>query len=341
MMMMDAGRPAAISDTADLDLIALLGDLKADGYRFVTPTPASHARVLDRPDRQLGRTLRDLLGWSLPVLRSDINPAILAALEAIDMIETQGELVRSRLRVSSLDHDLYCHSAYPTTAEDAVFFGPDSYRFAALIKAELDHSMVGPEGQIVDIGTGAGVGAVVAAHLCPEAGVIMTDINAEAVRYAAVNAAAAGVQADALLAADLDAVDGPIDVILANPPYIIDPAGRDYRDGGGMHGAEVAFDMARMAVPRIAPGGRLILYTGSAIIAGTDPLGEALSTLADETQCHLRYREIDPDVFGDELANPAYGDVDRIAVVAAVIERSGGGHDRRFPVPRRGPRTAG
>ena len=38
--------------------------------------------------------------------------------------------------------------------------------------------------------------------------------------------------------------------------------------------------------------------------------------------CSLDYRELDPDVFGEELDRPAYRDVDRIAVVAAIAVKS-------------------
>jgi methylase of polypeptide subunit release factors len=314
-------RPRPTFDTADMTLLGLLSELKAVGYRFVTATPATHARVLARPGHCVGSTLRDLLGWSLPAARGDIPPTILRGLETSGMIEGRGDIVRSRLRVSSLGDDLYYHSAYPTTADDAIFFGPDSYRFTELIRAELSNRPPRGNVHIVDIGTGAGVGAVMAARCCPGARITMTDINRSALRFAAINTSAAGVHADGVLAGDLAPIDAPIDIILANPPYIIDAAGRDYRDGGGMHGAEVALDMARMAVARLSPRGRFILYTGSAIIEGEDPLARALAGLAEQAGCRLRYRELDPDVFGEELSNSAYVDVDRIAVVAAVLER--------------------
>lgn len=325
MSTMPGHRQDAAFDAGEMLLLDLLARLKASGYHFVTPTPATHARVLARRDRHVGRTTRDLLGWSLPVARDDIEPAILATLASLDLLEQRGELVRSLLRVSSLDGDLYCHSAYPTTAEDSVFFGPDSYRFTTLIRDELDAMRLPAGAHIVDVGTGAGVGAVAAARSCPGARITMTDINPRALRYAAINVAAAGVDADAVLGSDLDGIGDPIDVVLANPPYIIDPAGRDYRDGGGMHGAAVALDMARMAVDRLSPGGRLVLYTGSAIIDGTDPLGDALGALAGRSGSLLRYRELDPDVFGEELSSIAYADVERIAVVAAIVERPGRG----------------
>lgn len=320
-MIMPETPPVQRFDTGDMALLGLLARLKRDRYHFVTTTPATHARILARPDRQRAHDLRDILGWSLPFDKALPDAEILAALESAAMLVDEGGQLRSRIRVSSLHGDLYLHSAYPTTAEDAVFFGPDSYRFADLIRAELHDACPDEAAHILDIGTGAGVGAIVAARACPAARVTMTDINAKALRLAALNAVAAGIEAEAILGADLRAVRDPIDIALANPPYIIDAAGRDYRDGGSMHGGAVALAMAAMAVARLAPGGKLILYSGSAIIGGSDPLEAALSTVAARAGCTMRYRELDPDIFGEELDQPAYADVERIAIVAAIIDR--------------------
>jgi hypothetical protein len=72
----------------------------------------------------------------------------------------------------------------------------------------------------------------------------------------------------------------------------------------------------------LAPGGRMILYTGSPILnGGVDALHEALAKEAREAGCFLRYREVDPDVFNDELRRAAYDGVERIAAVGAVIRR--------------------
>lgn len=307
---------------SDAALLRLLEILKRSGYRFVTPTPATHARVVARPDRREARELVDILGWSLPFQRARIDAELLALLEAGGALEAaDGGLCRSRLRVSSLKDALYLHSAWPTEAEDSVFFGPDSYRFADLIEAELAAQDVPRSATIVDVGTGAGVGAMVAAKLCPDAKVWMTDVNPAALRLAAINARAAGVAIRGVESASLDPIETPIDLALANPPYIIDESARTYRDGGGMFGGEVSIEMARMAVRRLAPAGRLILYTGSAIVRGRDVLGEALAALAAAEDCELRYRTLDPDVFGEELERPAYAEVDRIAVVAAIFTR--------------------
>ena len=313
--------PAGDTERQDAALLALLRVLAERGYGFVTPTPLTHARVLARVERQQARSVRDVLGWSLPFRRGEIDAEIEALLDRAEMLHADGAMLRSRVRVSSLHDRLFLHSAYPTDDTDSVFFGPDSYRFADLIRSELTSlSGRGPL-RTLDIGTGSGVGAIVAASARPDALVCATDINARALRFARINAAAASVAIDAHHAPTLDTLDGVFDVITANPPYIIDAESRLYRHGGGMHGAQLSLDMTRMALDRLAPGGRAILYTGSAIVDGGDALESALADEASARGFTLRYRELDPDVFGEELDQPGYGDVERIALVAAVITR--------------------
>ena len=105
---------------------------------------------------------------------------------------------------------------------------------------------------------------------------------------------------------------------MLNPPFIADDGDRAYRDGGGLHGGQLSLDLAKAALAKLAPGGRLILYTGSAIIKGQDRLYEALAGLI-ENGCRLEYNELDPDIFGEELSEPSYSDVDRIALVSAIF----------------------
>src|SRR5690606_34561690 len=92
----------------------------------------------------------------------------------------------------SLDELLLVHSAFPTDARDAVFFGPDSYRFAQVIHDHLQHSPTRVE-HAVDIGCGSGVGALLIARAAQHAQVSAVDINPLALRYTAINAALAGV----------------------------------------------------------------------------------------------------------------------------------------------------
>ena len=75
---------------------------------------------------------------------------------------------------------------------------------------------------------------------------------------------------------------------------------------------------------KLAPGGRLLLYTGSAITAGgKDRLKSGLEALCGRTGARLDYAEIDPDIFGSCLSMRAYRDVERIAAVGAVLVRRG------------------
>ncbi|WP_162998196.1 hypothetical protein [Brevundimonas lutea] len=112
------------------------------------------------------------------------------------------------------------------------------------------------------------------------------------------------------------------DVIAANPPYIAGAQTRLYRDGGGERGEGLALDWARDAIPRLNPGGRFLLYTGSAIVQGRDAVKAALEDLAARTGCRIDFEEIDPDVFPESLGQPAYREVERIAAVGAILTRT-------------------
>ena len=160
-----------------------------------------------------------------------------------------------------------------------------------------------------------------AAGLPPEACFIATDINPLALRYARINARHSGVALETVETSGLDGIEGPIDLVIANPPFVADPARRLYRDGGDMHGARLSLDWALAAARRIEPGGAVLLYTGSAIVEGGDGLEKALSEQLPGLGCALRYAEIDPDIFGELLGQPGYEDVERVAAVGAVIAK--------------------
>lgn len=306
---------------ADEALLALLRRLEADGYDFVTPTPATHQRVLDK-DPAPARDVRDVLGWSRPFAPDALPREVFDLLDAAGVLVAETELWRSTIRVSRVRGLLFLHSAYPTDQEDAVFLGPDSYRFADFVAAEL-----GPRqdlGIVADIGGGAGVGALTAAVGRAPRRLVLTDVNPKALRLARLNARHAGVAMEAVEASGLTGAPSGCDLVLANPPYIADHAGRAYRDGGGMHGGRLSLDWAKAAVPQLAPGGRMLLYTGAAVVkGGRNPLAEALAQLASPT-VSVTCRELDPDVFGEELEAPAYRDVERIAAIGVVITKARG-----------------
>jgi methylase of polypeptide subunit release factors len=296
-------------------LAALLAALAARNYHFITPTPATHARIVARANKQQARDLRDVFGWSLPFAEADIEPDILALMQAADVVEPSGPLLRSRVRVSSAQDALFLHSAFPTTQADAVFFGPDSYRFADFLQEALTALPAG--GHLVDIGAGSGVGALTAARAMKAEHVTLTDINPAALELARANFMHAGLNnADFVEGDALGGVTRDINIIIANPPYIADPARRAYRDGGALHGGAISVRWAQAAAQRLQSRGVFVLYTGTAVVNGAHvlhaPLLEALGGF------EVLYGEIDPDVFGEELEREDYADVERIAVIGVV-----------------------
>lgn len=299
-------------------LLDLLGLLDRAGYDFVTLTPATHARVLKRPGMDIARDLRGIFGWSLPFAPDGVPEPLRALLDVPELFAAEGALLRSRVRVSRLGGRLFAHSSYPTDDKDAVFFGPDSYRFVDFIRAELGR--VTGARRLVDMGAGSGVGGIMAAAMVPGARITLLDVNRDALAFAAVNARHGGVEVEPVEGAALADVAGLVDLVLANPPYIVDEEERDYRQGGDLNGAGVSLDWALEAAARLERGGRMLLYTGVAIVEGRDVLKAMLERDLPGLGCSLRYRELDPDVFGEELDKTAYARVERIAAVGAVIE---------------------
>jgi len=305
-------------DDRGVALVALGRALQDAAYTFTTITPETHRHVLARAESagQLeARSLRDVFGWSRP-FASGLLPARLSEhARAAGVLVPEGALLRSTVRFSSLKGHLFVHSAYPTHAEDAVFFGPDTYRFCNYLADEAQRA---PRFErAVDIGCGSGAGGIIAA---PHAArVVLTDVNQAALRLAQVNTVLAGVERRVeLVESDvLASVSGPIDLVVANPPYMVDPTSRAYRSGGGSFGEALAVRIARESLARLEPGGRLMLYTGAAFVDGVDTFLDAVRGVCDEARAEWHYRELDPDVFGEEIAqNDAYASVERIAAVA-------------------------
>ncbi|WP_111643102.1 methyltransferase [Marinimicrobium alkaliphilum] len=301
-------------------LLRLALALKATGYAFTTVTPATHARVNSRLKNAWARNSTDVFGWSRPFKAGVIAPQLFEAMSAADLLNPHGEGWVSRVRASTLHGQLFIHSAYPTTATDAIFFGPDSYRFANTIARYLSSDV--SVRRAVDIGCGAGPGAVVVALERPHADVFALDINDIALHYTAVNAHLAGTERVVAQHSDLlNGVDGDLDLIVANPPYLLDAHERSYRHGGGSFGEGLSLAIAKLAKTRLAPGGSLLLYTGAAVVNGTDRFLTAVTPNFADSGLQWHYQELDPDVFGEELAEPGYADVDRIAAVVLTARR--------------------
>jgi release factor glutamine methyltransferase len=289
-----------------MDPIASLGRaLRERGYAFVTPTPETHRRVLARGAS--ARTLRDVFGWSKPFGPGVLEPALLEGLEAAGVLQRDRGQLKSGVRFSSLGPLLLAHSSYPTTAPDAVFFGPDTYRFAAFLRARAPAEI----GILADVGCGTGAGGLL---LAPRArSVALLDVSENALRFSRANCELNGLDARVLQSDLLKGMDESPDLIIANPPYLADPLGRAYRDGGGETGTGLSQRIVDESLQRLRPGGRLLLYTATPVVEGEHLLWRKLAPLLGKARAD--YTELDPDVFGEELDRPAYSQVERIAVV--------------------------
>lgn len=314
---------ASAADTTRAALLDLLRLLDRDGYAFTTVTPASHARVVARPGREEARSVCDVLGWNLP-FRSDTLPsALLDRLRAAGVVRDLGDgRLRSDIRVSSVRGTLFIHSAYPTTDYDSVFLGPDSYRFADYIVGKMGALPAGT--RILDYGAGAGVGGITAGRRQPGV-TTLADLNPKALFLSSINAEFAGVDHRVVEATRPADVPGEFDLIVTHPPFMMDRDGRAYRDGGDLFGARLALDWVLQGADKLAPGGKLVLHTGVSIVDGRDVLLDHLRDRFGGPGWRFDYHELDPDIFSEDLAEPAYAEVDRIAAVGLCLTRGEGG----------------
>ncbi|MES2885943.1 MAG: class I SAM-dependent methyltransferase [Pseudomonadota bacterium] len=320
----DALPSAPVHKTA---LIRLAAWLREQGYAFTTPTPATHARVAARAPQQPAEDLRDVFGWSRCFKAALLPDQVLAWMRQGDVLRASadGESLSCTVRFSTLDDGLFMHSAWPTEGRDAVFFGPETYRFARFVQSNLP-KVTTRQFTVCDVGCGSGaVGLLTSRWLGAAVQLHLVDINPAALETTRINAAIAGMHDAQVYTSNLlQGVAPQPHLVICNPPYLPDAEHRTYRDGGADYGSEVSLRLVRQAIQHLAPGGRLLLYTGTAVVAGQHVLARALMPLLDgaasKALLSYRYEELDPDVFGEELALPQMAEVERIAVVGLTVQ---------------------
>jgi methylase of polypeptide subunit release factors len=307
----------------DQALVELVRALRDCNYHFATVTPLTQARVNARANNTRATDLAGVFGWSRSFSDCLLPPQLIGLMRAAKVIAPHdGGGWRSLVRVSTIGTQLFVHSSYPTMDADSVFFGPDTVRFVDAIRRHLTERAE-PTQRVVDIGCGAGPGGIVVAAEVPDADVMLLDINATALRFARINAVVNGVAARVIQSNILQNAHGRFDLIVSNPPYLIDGKGRTYRHGGGRFGEGLALEILRHSMSRLAKGGMLLLYTGTAVVAGHDVFAAECRDILGARRVRCSYTEVDPDVFGEELETPTYADVDRIAAVVLAVTNLG------------------
>ena len=306
-------------------LFYLLAFLKQQDYQFTTITPLSHQRILNRKKNEIykHRTHQDIFGWNLNFKKTDLDSALFTLLQEHQLLQVQEDQYLSQVRVSSLDGELFIHSAFPTTQQDAVFFGPDTYRFIYHLKQYLA-AQPRPFKRVVEMCCGTSAAAIsIARHFPAVNEMMVADLNPKALLYSQINISFAGLNHIHPVQSNLFSnLDGKFDLIFANPPYLIDPEQRQYRHGGNaLDGCDLSFRIIKEGLQRLNSGGHLFLYTGVTVTEHGNLFLQHLKDLMKQHQNIIwSYEEIDPDIFGEELEQPAYQHVERIALALIKIE---------------------
>jgi release factor glutamine methyltransferase len=133
---------------------------------------------------------------------------------------------------------------------------------------------------VVDLGTGSGCLAIVAARLLPAARIVATDISAAALAVARGNASRHAVadrilflEGDLFAALEGHGLSGDVDLLISNPPYIpaaeVDRLAPEVRDHEplqaltpGPDGLAIHRRIAAGAAGVLRPGGRLLAEIG-------------------------------------------------------------------------------
>ena len=160
---------------------------------------------------------------------------------------------------------------------------PRSLIAELLVDGAIDYWLTQDTHRVLDLCTGNGSLAVIAAKLYPDAVVTATDLSADALDVAKINVEKHGLQerttllrSDGLGASALAAA-GPFDLILCNPPYVnaqsmahlppeyhAEPAmALDGNRQGGSDGMDFVRDMLRDATRHMTNAGVLVLEIGN------------------------------------------------------------------------------
>ncbi len=126
--------------------------------------------------------------------------------------------------------------------------------------------------RILDLCTGSGCLAILAARAFPRAAVDASDISAAALEVAARNVRKHRARVRLIRSDLFEKVDGRYDLIISNPPYVATPAMRrlpaEYRHepglalGGGREGLDFVARILAAAAAHLQPNGLLVCEIG-------------------------------------------------------------------------------
>ncbi|HWH26353.1 MAG TPA: peptide chain release factor N(5)-glutamine methyltransferase [Pseudolysinimonas sp.] len=220
-----------------------------------------------------------LIGHVLGVTRGEVQAAVVTdrGIES-EQADRVLELVERRAAREPLQH-ITGRAAFRSlelAVGPGVFVPRPETEFVAQIAIDAAFAVPSPAPHIVDLGTGSGAIAISVATEVPHAQVTAVEMSPEAFVWARQNVRESGADNLTLVCADLAVavpqLDGTVDVVISNPPYI--PLGAIPRDPevrlydpdlalyGGVDGLDVVRVLSIRAAALLRPGGLLILEHG-------------------------------------------------------------------------------
>ena len=223
------------------------------------------------------------------------------------------ERIRGRKPAAYLTHEAWLQGFAFYVDERAIV--PRSLIAELLVHGGMDYFLRPSTHKVLDLCTGNGSLAVIAASVFPDVMVTASDLSADALAVARINVDKHGLQdritllqSDGLRAAEL-AVCGPFDFIVCNPPYVnaqsmatlpaeyrAEPAlALDGNASGGSDGMDFVRTLLKEVGAHLNPQGVLLLEIGNErpYFEAAFPLLEViwLETSAGEDQVLLLTRE--------------------------------------------------
>lgn len=249
-----------------------------------------------------------LVLWRLGLPLDDLDGAAEREVQAREQAEVQAlvqQRIHSRKPAAYLTREAWLQGVSFYVDERAIV--PRSFIAELLADGSIDPWLSEATRRVLDLCTGNGSLAVLAAMAYPDVQVDAADISADALAVARINVDRHGLQDRIrLLTSDgLSAVQGPYDLVLCNPPYVnADSMARlpaEYRAepqlalAGGADGMDFIRGLLRQAPSHMSPQAVLVLEIGNerAHFEAAFPRLEVvwLATSAGEDQVLLATRD--------------------------------------------------
>jgi SAM-dependent methyltransferase len=262
--------------------------VQAHMSRLGNPPVEEAARLLDEPHGV--RVLAQLWGLGMAVPRAVLGPVLgedaIGVLLALGMLTLDGGLIRAELSVLPSDGFMTTRDFYsafrerPIEAEYVLGIGPSTRTLAAVTPRRRC-------GAALDLGTGQGFLAMLASRHSGR--VVATDINARALSAAALAFRLSGIDTiEPVLGSFFEppATAGPFDLIVTNPPFVIQPSTDRVCFSSGMQGDGCMEHIVRHGPGRLREGGYLCVI-GNWSHQTQDDWGKRPGEWAEGSGCDL------------------------------------------------------